>query len=38
MFSARTVSIESKALLLNLSLVMELLRNILTNFIFEKLL
>jgi len=35
-FSARTLSIESRALLLNLSLVMEILRNVFTNFIFEK--
>jgi len=37
-FSARTLSIESGALLLNLSLVMDFLRNFFTNFIFEKLL
>jgi len=35
-FSARTLSIESRALLLNLSLVMEFLRNVLTNLNFEK--
>ena len=35
-FSARTLAIESRALLLNLSLVMEFLRNVLTNLNFEK--
>ena len=37
-FSARTLSIESRALLLNLSLVMDFLKKFFTNFIFEKLL
>jgi len=38
LFSGRTLSLERRALLLNFSLVMEFLRNIFTNFIFEKLL
>jgi len=37
-FSARTLSIERRALLLNLSLVVEFLRNVFTNSIFEKIL
>ena len=37
-FSARTLLIESRSMLPNLSLVMEFLENIFTNFIFEKLL
>jgi len=37
-FSAWTLSVESRALLLNLSLVMDFLRNVFTNFIFLKLL
>jgi len=35
-FSARTLSIERRTLLLNLSLVMEFLRNVFSNFIFRK--
>jgi len=37
-FSARTLSIESKSMLLNLSLVMKFLRTVFTKCIFEKLL
>jgi len=35
-FSARTLPTENRTLLLNFSLVMEFLRNVFTNFIFEK--
>jgi len=37
-FSARTLSIESRSVLRNLSLVTEFLGNVFANFIFEKLL
>ena len=37
-FSARNLSIASRALLLNLSLVVEFLRNVFTIFIFDKIL
>jgi len=36
--SARTILIASRSMLLNLSLVMQFLRNVFTNFIFKKLL
>jgi len=36
LFQAHTLSTESRSALLNLSLVLEFLKNVFTNFIFEK--